>query len=286
MKTAETISQALLQATTKLSRLPQANARFEAELLLARVLNRPRTYLFAWPELKLEVGLLVQFEELVKRRLQGEPSAYLTGHKEFWSLELKVTHDTLIPRPETELLVEQALQLIPPYATYRIADLGTGSGAISAALAIERPKCQILATDISPAALAVARENFALFGIENIRCSLGRWVTALVNEPKFDLIVSNPPYVARNDPHLADFELNWEPGSALISGADGLDDIREIVATADSSLMPGGWLLLEHGFSQGEQVRQLLSAAGYRHCQTHLDLGGRERVSQGQTPHT
>lgn len=282
MNTAETLSQALRQATTKLSLLPQVNARLEAEFLLAHVLDKPRTYLYAWPELKLEKDLLIRFSDLIERRLQGEPSAYLTGRKGFWSLDLKVTPATLIPRPETELLVERALRLIPRDITYRVADLGTGSGAISAAIASERPKSQILATDLSAAALAVAEENFTLLGLDNIRCVTGCWLAALASEPRFNLILSNPPYVALNDPHLLEDGLNWEPTSALISGVDGLDDIREIVATAGHSLLPGGWLLLEHGFDQGEQIRQLLRTAGYRHCRTHRDLSGRERVSQGQ----
>ena len=284
MTTAETISQALKQATEQLSGLPRSNPRLEAEILLAHVLDKPRTHLFAWPDNPLDRDSQVRFESLVARRLSGEPSAYLTGCREFWSLDLKVTHETLIPRPETELLVERALQLIPVKSAVQIADLGTGSGAISAAIASERPACRLLATDISAAALAVASENFKKLGLENLRCAMGDWCSALPAELRFDLIVSNPPYVASDDPHLAEDGLPWEPASALISGVDGLNDIRKIVQTAADHLLPGGWLLLEHGYDQGEQVVRMLSSAGYRNCSTTRDLGGMGRVSQGQLP--
>jgi len=284
MTTAETIAQALRQAAVKLSGLVQADARLEAEILLAHVLDKPRTYLFAWPEHRLNESSLKHFQSLVERRLHGEPSAYLTGYREFWSLEIAVTTETLIPRPETELLVERALHLIPIKSELSIADLGTGSGAVSAAIASERPACRILATDISTAALAVARQNFSRLGLENIHCANGRWCAALPTGMRFDLIVCNPPYVATDDPHLMQDGLPWEPISALISGSDGLQDICDIVATAADRLLPGGWLLLEHGFDQGARVRNMLSAADYRHCRTFRDLGGRDRVSQGQTP--
>ncbi len=284
MRMAETISQALKQATTRLSGLPLANPRLEAEILLAHVLDKPRTHLFAWPENRLNVDLWVRFEHLVERRLCGEPSAYLTGCREFWSLELKVTQDTLIPRPETEILVTRALQLIPVDAVMLIADLGTGSGAIGAAIAYERPACHILATDISEAALAVANDNFGKLGLDNVHSVHGYWCTALPSEAPFNLILSNPPYVASDDPHLSGDGLSWEPANALISGLDGLNDIREIIRTAGDHLLPGGWLLLEHGYNQGEQVLQMLRAAGYQNSCTIHDLAGIERVSQGQIP--
>jgi len=283
MKTAETISQALKLAADKLSDLPRTNPRLEAEILLAHVLDKPRTHLFAWPENRLDGSARILFETLIERRLSGEPSAYLTGYREFWSLELKVTRDTLIPRPETELLVEQALTLIPAESTYRIADLGTGSGAISAAIASERPACRILATDISAAALEIARENFEKLDLGNVCCAQGQWCAALpAEDPLFDLIVSNPPYIASTDPHLTEGALPWEPAHALISGMHGLDDIHTIVTEASHHLIPGGWLLLEHGYDQGEQVRHMLNTAGFQLFRTFRDLSGRERLSQGQ----
>jgi len=284
MITTETISLALQQATARLSGLHRVNPRLEAEILLAHTLGKPRTYLFAWPENSLDGDSQIRFESLIERRLSGEPSAYLTGHREFWSLQLKVTNETLIPRPDTELLVEQALRLIPAASAALVADLGTGSGAIGAAIASERPACRIFATDISAAALAVARENFAGLGLGNVHFTQGQWCAALPTEIAFDLIISNPPYLACGDPHLAEDGLPWEPAAALIAGPDGLKDIRHIVATTSEHLAPGGWLLLEHGYDQGEQVRYMLSKAGYQHCRTFCDLGGRERVSQGQRP--
>lgn len=280
----ETISQALRQAAGRLSGPSLADARLEAEILLAHVLDKPRTHLFAWPDARLDEDSRMRFERLVERRLRGEPSAYLTGRREFWSLELKVTAATLVPRPETELLVEQALDLIPVESTLQIVDLGTGCGAISAAIASERPACRVLATDSSAAALAVAVENFRRLGLDNISCRNGYWCTALPAGARFDMIVSNPPYVASDDPHLSADGLPWEPANALISGSDGLNDIREIVRTAREHLVPGGWLLLEHGYDQGKRILHMLRAAGYRDCSTVHDLGGMERVSRAQLP--
>lgn len=280
----ETISQALRQAAGRLSGPSLADARLEAEILLAHVLDKPRTHLFAWPDARLDEDSRMRFERLVERRLRGEPSAYLTGRREFWSLELKVTADTLVPRPETELLVEQALDLIPVESTLQIVDLGTGCGAISAAIASERPACRVLATDSSAAALAVAVENFRRLGLDNISCRNGYWCNALPAGARFDMIVSNPPYVASDDPHLSADGLPWEPANALISGSDGLNDIREIVRTAREHLVPGGWLLLEHGYDQGKRILHMLRAAGYRDCSTVHDLGGMERVSRAQLP--
>ncbi|HXK55760.1 MAG: peptide chain release factor N(5)-glutamine methyltransferase [Gammaproteobacteria bacterium] len=280
----ETISQALRQAASRLSGPSLADTRLEAEILLAHVLDKPRTHLFAWPDARLDEDSRMRFERLVERRLRGEPSAYLTGRREFWSLELKVTADTLVPRPETELLVEQALDLIPVESTLQIVDLGTGCGAISAAIASERPACRVLATDSSAAALAVAVENFRRLGLDNISCRNGYWCNALPAGARFDMIVSNPPYVASDDPHLSADGLPWEPANALISGSDGLNDIREIVRTAREHLVPGGWLLLEHGYDQGKRILHMLRAAGYRDCSTVHDLGGMERVSRAQLP--
>ncbi len=279
-----TVSQALRQAANQLSCLPDSDPRLEAEVLLASVLGKPRTYLFTWPERELTVAQHVQLDELIERRLRGEPIAYLTGRREFWSLELAITPATLIPRPETELLVEQALELIPIYAEWRIADLGTGSGAIAAALASARPGCSITATDASADALTVAKKNFRKLGFGNITTACGIWYTALAREERFDLIVSNPPYVAEDDPHLQQGDLPHEPRNALAAGPDGLDDLRQIVAEAPRHLAPGGWLLVEHGYEQGAEVRRLLQATGFMEIATHRDLAGLERVSAGRLP--
>ncbi|MCW8906421.1 MAG: peptide chain release factor N(5)-glutamine methyltransferase [Sedimenticola sp.] len=263
---------------------PGGIPRLEAEVLLCHLLQRPRSYLYAWPERALDPAQQEQLEELVRRRQDGEPIAYITGQREFWSLTLRVTADTLIPRPETEILVEQALHKLQALPEARVADLGTGSGAIAAAIASERPGDHIIATDISTAALAVARHNFVALGLNNIETRQGSWTEALPGELKFDLLLSNPPYVADGDPHLARDGLPREPGTALTSGVDGLDDIRHLAATTREHLKPGGWLLLEHGMTQGHAVRECLSTAGYREVYTAPDLEGRERVSMGRTP--
>ncbi|MCP3867976.1 MAG: peptide chain release factor N(5)-glutamine methyltransferase [Gammaproteobacteria bacterium] len=256
----------------------------ETEILLAWVLNRPRTSLIAWPDKRLTHGEKTRFEKLIDRRLQGEPTAYLIGRKEFWSVELKVTRDTLIPRPETETLVQRALELIPPNACWHIADLGTGSGAIAAAVSSERPHCRILATDRSNRALSVARENTRILGLPAVEFYTGDWYQALPPETQLNIILSNPPYVATGDPHLHRDGLPWEPPEALISGPSGLDAIQELVCRGKVFLKPGGWLLLEHGFDQGERVRKLLLTEGYHRVSTHRDLAGVDRISEGRAP--
>jgi release factor glutamine methyltransferase len=208
--------------------------------------------------------------------------AYITGSREFWSLNLEVTPDTLIPRPETETLVEKALEYIPQDQTMLIADLGTGSGAVAAAIASERPICEVVATDLSPDAIQVAQRNFSRLGFNNIKSLLGNWFDALPSEAKFDLIVSNPPYIAEGDGHLAHNGLPWEPQKALRSGDDGLDDINIIVKEAPKHLISNGRLILEHGFDQGDQVRLLLKQAGFSAINTTQDLSGHDRVSTGQ----
>jgi release factor glutamine methyltransferase len=225
----------------------------------------------------------VYFETLVERRVAGEPVAYLTGRRGFWSFELQVTPDTLIPRPETELLVELALTHLPPDRVLQVADLGTGSGAIALALAHERPRAQVLATDASPAALDVARANATSLGNANSAFAQGDWCAAL-EQRRFDLIASNPPYIAAGDPHLALGDLRREPAAALASGVDGLDAIRRIVAGTRLHLVAGGWLLLEHGMEQGDAVRGLLRDAGFVDASTDRDLEGRDRVSSGRWP--
>ncbi len=277
-----TIAQTLKETASALAGLPGTDPRLEAEVLLAHVLEQPRSYLLAWPERYLNAAQLDRFRNLAARRLRGEPVSYLTGHREFWSLDLKVTPAVLVPRPETELLVERALHRIPAGRPWLLADLGTGSGAIAAALAKERPDCRITATDASAEALEVAESNFRKLGLGGIATAHGRWCAALPPESRFNLIVSNPPYVAEDDPALEAGDLPWEPQYALRSGPDGLDDIRRIIREAPAHLDAGGWLLLEHGFEQGAAVRRLLAEGGFGDIATHHDLAGHERVSEGR----
>jgi release factor glutamine methyltransferase len=250
--------------------------RLEAELLLVHVLGKPRSWLVAHADDVLDDAQVTAFEALVQRRHRGEPVAYITGRRGFWSLELEVTPVTLIPRPETELLVELALQRLPTAG--RIVDLGTGSGAIALAIARERPQARVMATDASRDALAVALRNAARLGLTHVGFLHGDWFAPLAGE-RFNLIVSNPPYIEADDPHLGQGDLRFEPASALASGADGLDDIRRIVEGARTHLEPGGWLMMEHGWNQGDAVRSSLSTAGYHNVFTAQDLEQRDRVS-------
>lgn len=260
---------------------PRAGARLDAELLLMHVLGVDRSWLFAHADDAPEAVAQRHFEALLVRREAGEPVAYLVGRRGFWTLDLEVTPATLIPRPETELLVEQALQRIPVDAAWTVADLGTGSGAIALAIARERPRTQVLATDASSEALAVARRNAARLGIANVTFAEGDWCDALGGE-RLDLIVSNPPYIEAADPHLRQGDLRHEPVAALASGADGLDAIRAIATGAAAHLETGGWLLLEHGWNQGVAVRAVLQRAGYADVHTLRDLEQRDRVSGGR----
>ena len=275
-----TISLALDRAIQRLESLE--DRRLDAEVLLAFILGRPRTHLVAWPDRLLSQAQQDAYNKLIERRLLGEPVAYLKGKKEFWSLSLKVTADTLIPRPDTETLVLRALELIPEGTSWHIADLGTGSGAIAAAVAVERPCCRILATDVSQATLIVAAENFRSLGLNSVDTRQGDWFKALPEGTVLDMILSNPPYVAEGDPHLQQDGLPWEPDPALLSGPDGLNAIRDLIAEASGYLKPGGWLILEHGFDQGEPVRRLMQRAGLSDIRTRRDLGGRDRITEGR----
>lgn len=262
-------------------RLAGEEARLEAEVLLLHVLGKPRAWLYAHADDALSPPLQQAFDALVQRRVAGEPVAYLTGSRAFWSLDLDVSAATLIPRADTERLVELALERLPPDRVVDIVDLGTGSGAIALAIAAERPLARVVATDASVAALAVAANNARKHAIANVEFASGRWLAAVPGR-RFDLIVSNPPYIADADHHLDQGDLRFEPRTALASGADGLDDIRTIVATAAAQLHDGGWLLLEHGYDQGGAVRALLALAGFADVATWQDLGGRDRVSGGR----
>ncbi len=274
------IAEALQDATVRL-RPVQDIARLDAEVLLAHVLGRDRTYLHTWPERELCAEELARFEALLQRRLKGEPVAHLTGTRAFWTLDLQVGPATLIPRPETELLVEAALARLPGSGDCRILDLGTGSGAIALALASECPGCRVEAVERSEAALAVARENAVRLGLDNVTFHAGDWFEPLADE-RFDLILSNPPYIPRHDPHLEQGDVRFEPRNALISGEDGLDDIRHLIAMAPAHLLPGGWLLLEHGYDQGEAVSALFEAQGFIEVEELRDLQGHGRVALGR----
>ena len=259
------------------------DARGEAELLLAHVLGVDRAWLIAHRDDAVARALAGQVRCCVSRRVAGEPVAYIVGHRGFHAIDLSLTPDVLIPRPETELLVELALQRIPQSAKVDIADLGTGSGAVALAIAQSCPQARVLATDASAAALDVARGNAHRLGLGNVEFAHGDWCAAL-GARCFELIVSNPPYIAQNDVHLQRGDLRFEPRTALASGADGLDAIRAIVRDAPDHLSAGGWLLLEHGFDQGAAVRASLQQSGFVEVFTERDLEGRERVSGGVRP--
>ena len=254
--------------------------RLDAELLLAHVLGRPRSYLYTWPEAQPNTAEMTLFQSLLARRVRGEPIAYLTGRREFWSLDLEVSPATLIPRPETELLVELALEKLPLEPCY-IADLGTGSGAIALALARERPNWRILACDASAEALGIARSNAERLDIDSIEFQHSDWLTS-IPPLQFNMIVSNPPYVAAASPYLQQGDVRFEPSSALIAGQDGLDAIRQIIKQSGEYLASGAYLLFEHGNEQGAATRKLLQQARYHEIETKHDLAGHERVSGGR----
>lgn len=255
----------------------------EAELLLGHVLHRGPAWLYAHGDHQPDGRARDAFEALVARRVAGEPVAYLTGQRGFWRFELQVGPDTLIPRPETERLVELALERMPSDRALHVADLGTGSGAIALALALERPRARVEAVDASKGALAVARANAARLGVGNIAFRQGSWWQPLAGLA-FDLVASNPPYIAEADPHLAEGDLRHEPRAALASGVDGLDDLRAIVCGASAHLKPAGWLLVEHGWDQGAPVRTLFQQAGLVDVATETDLEARDRVTLGRRP--
>lgn len=276
--TALTISEALDQARSQLTGFD--SARLDAEVLLCHVLGSDRSRLYAYPEVTLQSGQQSAFEKLIDQRQTGYPVAYLTGKKEFWSIELTVNQDTLIPRPDTECLLESVLDRIPLNQPGRIADLGSGSGAIAIAIASERPHCRIVATDINESTLAIARENAERLQLNQIDFIQSNWFTNV--EGRFDVIVSNPPYISENDPHLLSGDIKHEPVSALIAGPDGLDAIRVICQQAKNFMNLQGWLLLEHGYDQADSVHKLLQENGFTGIFTRSDYAGHERVSGGQ----
>lgn len=274
-----TIIASLLRAAD----LPDSpSARLDAELLLAAALGKSRSFLHTWPERIVPSEAALKFAEYLQRRRGGEPVAYILGQQGFWKLDLEVAPHTLIPRPDTELLVEAALERLPATPA-KVLDLGTGSGAIALALASERPAWKVTAVDRVLQAVALAERNRQRLHLNNATVLSSHWFSALEGQ-RFQLIISNPPYIASADPHLVEGDVRFEPASALVAGVDGLDDLRLIVAQAPDYLDAGGWLMLEHGYDQAEAVRGLLLNRGFEEVHSRTDLGGHQRISLGRLP--
>jgi release factor glutamine methyltransferase len=273
-----TLAQSLKNAQKKL--IDTDTAPLDAELLMSSVLACDRSYLFAWPEKLLTSSQENNFEQLIRRRARGEPVAYLIGKKEFWSMMLEVNASTLIPRPETELLVEIALQKLPD-TSRRIIDLGTGTGAIALALAKERPQWHITACDRTPEIVELAKRNAESLSLLNVTCVLSNWFDSITQQ-NFDLVISNPPYIDSSDQHLSQGDLRFEPHTALVADKGGLADIEKISRQAMLFLNKNGWLMLEHGFAQAQQVRNLFKMLDYAEIETICDLASHERVTIGR----
>lgn len=257
------------------------SSRRDAEILLEKVTGKGRSFIMAFDETGLTVGQQAALESLLVRRANGEPVAWLTGEREFWSLALEVSPATLIPRPDTECLVEQTLACLPSWPC-QVLDLGTGTGAIALALASERPDCQVVAVDKVADAVALARRNVTRLNLDNVQVLASDWFSALPAERQFTAIVSNPPYIDAADPHLALGDVRFEPRSALVAGDNGLADLQAIIRQAADYLQSGGWLLLEHGWQQAAQVRDILQCHGFCQVASFRDYGGNERVSAGR----
>ncbi|MER2474761.1 peptide chain release factor N(5)-glutamine methyltransferase [Photorhabdus laumondii] len=268
----------LKQATMQLS--ASDSPKRDAEILLGFVTHHSRTYILAFGETQLAPEQFSQLEALLARRVKGEPIAYITGEREFWSLPLNVSPATLIPRPDTECLVEKALERLS-LTPCRILDLGTGTGAIALAIASERPDCRVTGVDINPDAVMLAQGNAEKLKIQNVDFLLSNWFYSLNNQ-QFGMIVSNPPYIDETDPHLFQGDVRFEPDSALIAAKQGIADLNTIIDLSRHFLLPGGWLLLEHGWKQGNVIRSLFSESGYRQVATFQDYGGNERITLGQ----
>lgn len=277
-----TVKKALSAAIKQLEAIQDIDAFVEANILLARVLEKPRSWLFAWPEHILTQHDLQQYDNFIQRRIKGEPVSYITEQREFYSLELRVSTHTLIPRHETEVLVDAALELMK-LQDASVLEMGTGTGAITAAIASQNPHWVFLATDIHEATMEIARHNFEKLQV-NAETILSNWYQNIPEE-KFDLIISNPPYIEANDPHLQQGDLRFEPQRALTSGPDGLDAIRQITSDCKNYLKPGGYLMLEHGYNQKAAVQSLFQAIGLQSIETRQDLDGNDRVTIGQLSH-
>ncbi|GAD88572.1 release factor glutamine methyltransferase [Vibrio halioticoli NBRC 102217] len=275
------VQESLNSATLRLLELGIDSAKLDASVLLCHVLQKPRSYLLTWPEKLLTDQQHQDFNALMQRRINGEPIAYITGEREFWSLPLNVSPTTLIPRPDTERLVELALDKIGT-APGKGLDLGTGTGAIALALASECPHFEFIGVDIQDDARILATGNANKLGIKNAQFLQGSWFEPVVNAGHFQIIVSNPPYIDEQDPHLVIGDVRFEPDSALVAAENGLADLRHIAKHARDHLADGGWLLMEHGFEQGEQTRQILLDMGYQLVSTEQDYAGQDRVTLGQ----
>lgn len=278
-----TLAQWLQRSQQLLEGAGSESPALEARLLLAYLLTKPTSYLFTWPEQLLTNIQQKEAEALLQRRLTGEPMAYILGEQEFYGYAFKVSPATLIPRPDTELLVERALALAPP-DTLDVLDLGTGTGAIALSLAKQKPSWQLLAVDKSAAALAIAEQNKVALNISNCTFLLSDWFSEITQ--RFQMIVSNPPYIAPNDEHLSRGDVRFEPNSALVAEESGLADIVHLVNTAQSFLAPGGLLVLEHGYNQGPEVRRLMEAAGWQGVTTEQDYGAQDRITYGYATFT
>ncbi|POY80644.1 peptide chain release factor N(5)-glutamine methyltransferase [Pseudomonas amygdali pv. morsprunorum] len=274
----------IIASLLRSAELPDSpTARLDIELLLAAALGKPRSFLHTWPERIVSTEAALAFAGYLQRRRTGEPVAYILGQQGFWKLDLEVAPHTLIPRPETEMLVEAALELAPAFAPAKVLDLGTGTGASALALANERQQWKVTAVDRVPEAVALAERNRQRLQLDNAQVLNSHWFSALEGQ-QFDLIISNPPYIADADPHLSAGDVRFEPSSALTAGSDGLDDLRTIIADAPVHLSADGWLLLEHGYDQGPAVRELLIRHGFERIQTRRDLGEHERITFGCKP--
>ena len=261
------------------------SALLDAEVLLCLALNKTRIHLRTWPDKQLQPEELTTFNVLLEQRQKGTPIAYITGNREFWSRDFQVSPDVLIPRPDTELLIELSLKLIPADEPAKIIDLGTGSGIIAITLAAECPHVQVSATDFSLAALRIAQLNADKHHIKNIQFYQSDWFSK-ISETSFDLIVSNPPYIAENDHHLQQGDVRFEPRTALCAADQGLSDIKIIATAARHHLKPGGHLLIEHGYDQAQHVQALFKNLHYDRVQTYTDLSGQPRATYGQQPLT
>lgn len=276
---AQTVHSLLTAATLQLAACSET-AALDAEVLLCHCLHKNRSFLRAWPEYTPDSLQISQFQALMAQRQQGTPIAYLTGQREFWSRHFSVSPDVLIPRPDSELLIELSLDLLPENQACKIIDLGTGSGILALTLAAERPMTNVLATDISTAALQIARQNATQLQISHVRFLQSHWFDQ-VTEIGFDLVVSNPPYIAASDPHLQQGDVRFEPETALISDENGLKDIRLLAEQARRHLKNHGHLLIEHGYNQQAEVQAIFSQLNYQQISTHNDLSGNPRVTSG-----